>query len=165
VIALNPKSHKLLRAFTLIELMVTLAIMAVLVTVAVPLVQLSLQRERERELRSALTTIRDGIDAYKRASDQGRIPVRVGESGYPFTLDQLVEGVVDQRSPNRQKMYFLRRLPQDPMIDPSGPNGNANWGLRSYVSPADAPAEGPDIFDVFSRSDKVGLNGIPYREW
>jgi len=137
----------------------------VLVTVAVPLVQVSLQRERERELRSALTTIRDGIDAYKRASDQGRIPVRVGESGYPFTLDQLVEGVVDQRSPNRQKLYFLRKLPQDPMVEPTAQTGSTSWGLRSYISPADAPAEGLDVFDVFSRSDKVGLNGIPYREW
>jgi general secretion pathway protein G len=154
-----------LQAFTLIELMVTLAIMAVLVTVAVPLMQVSLQRERERDLRSALTTIRDGIDAYKRASDQGRIPVRVGESGYPVALNQLVEGVVDQRSPSRQKIYFLRRLPQDPMVDPAQQTGDTNWGLRSYISPADAPAEGVDIFDVFSRSNKVGLNGVPYREW
>lgn len=162
---MTTKSRKLLQAFTLIELMVTLAIMAVLVTVAVPLMQVSLQRERERDLRSALTTIREGIDAYKRASDQGRLPVRIGESGYPFTLNQLVEGVVDQRSPNRQKIYFLRKLPQDPMVDPSRKTGDANWGLRSYISPADAPAEGADIFDVFSRSDKVGLNGVPYRDW
>lgn len=162
---MTTKSRKLLQAFTLIELMVTLAIMAVLVTVAVPLMQVSLQRERERDLRSALTTIREGIDAYKRASDQGRIPVRIGESGYPFTLNQLVEGVVDQRSPNRQKIYFLRRLPQDPMVAAGRQTGDANWGLRSYVSPADAPAEGVDIFDVFSQSDKVGLNGVPYRDW
>jgi general secretion pathway protein G len=127
--------------------------------------QVSLQRERERDLRSALTTIREGIDAYKRASDQGRIPVRVGESGYPVALNQLVEGVVDQRSPSRQKIYFLRRLPQDPMVDPAQQTGDTNWGLRSYISPADAPAEGVDIFDVFSRSNKVGLNGVPYREW
>ena len=165
MIPTTPKSRKFLRAFTLIELIVTLAIMAVLVTVAVPLMQVSLQRERERDLRSAMTTIRDGIDAYKRASDQGRIPVRVGESGYPVALNQLVEGVVDQRSPSRQKIYFLRRLPQDPMVDPAQQTGDTNWGLRSYISPADAPAEGVDIFDVFSRSNKVGLNGVPYREW
>jgi general secretion pathway protein G len=165
VILTTPKRRVILQAFTLIELMVTLAIMAVLVTVAVPLMQVSLQRERERDLRSALTTIRDGIDAYKRASDQGRIPVRVGESGYPVALNQLVEGVVDQRSPSRQKIYFLRRLPQDPMVDPAQQTGDTNWGLRSYISPADAPAEGVDIFDVFSRSNKVGLNGVPYREW
>ena len=165
MILTTPKRRVILQAFTLIELMVTLAIMAVLVTVAVPLMQVSLQRERERDLRSALTTIRDGIDAYKRASDQGRIPVRVGESGYPVALNQLVEGVVDQRSPSRQKIYFLRRLPQDPMVDPAQQTGDTNWGLRSYISPADAPAEGVDIFDVFSRSNKVGLNGVPYREW
>ncbi|MDR2625133.1 MAG: type II secretion system GspH family protein [Zoogloeaceae bacterium] len=151
--------------FTFIELMVTLAIMAVLVTVAVPLLQINVQRQKERELRMALTEIREALDAYKRASEQGRIPMRIGESGYPQTLEQLVEGVEDQRSPTRQKMYFLRRIPADPMVSPEERNSAGAWGLRSYDSPPDAPAEGEDIFDVYSRSDKVGLNGVPYREW
>jgi general secretion pathway protein G len=165
--AVQPRPRFRLAGFSFIELMVTLAIMAVLVTVAVPLLQVSVQRQKERELRSALTEIREALDAYKRASEQGRIPMRVGESGYPPTLETLVEGVEDQRSPTRQKMYFLRRMPADPMAPPeeTNPAPAATWGLRSYESPPDAPAEGEDVFDVHSRSDKIGLNGIPYREW
>jgi general secretion pathway protein G len=144
--------------------MITLAIMAVLVTVAVPLLQVNIQRQRERELRAALADIREALDAYKRASEQGRITLRIGESGYPPSLEQLVMGVEDERSPTRQKMYFLRRLPVDPMLPPL-PNGKPVWGLRSYESPPNNPAEGEDVFDVYSRSDKIGLNGVPYREW
>jgi general secretion pathway protein G len=153
------------QGFTFIELMVTLAVMAVLVTVATPLIHISVQRQKERDLHAALTQIRDALDAYKRAVDQGRIATRVGESGYPRSLEELVEGVVDQRSPNRQKIYFLRRLPADPMATSFRDKPTQTWGQRSYASPADAPAEGEDVFDVYSRSDKIGLNGVPYREW
>lgn len=151
--------------FTLVELMLTLAIMAVLVTVAVPLVQVSVQREKERDLRTALTQIRDALDAYKRATEQGRIPVNIGESGYPKSLEVLVEGVEDQRSPTAAKLYFLRRLPSDPMNSTPGLSAEQTWSLRSYQSPPDDPQEGDDVFDVYSKSDKVGLNGVPYRDW
>lgn len=151
--------------FTFVELMMTLAIMGVLALVAVPMAQVTVQRQKEHELRMALITVRDALDAYKRASEQGRILLKIGESGYPPNLNVLVDGVIDQRSPTRQKLYFLRRLPTDPMGQELPGNSGANWGLRSYSSSADAPAEGADVFDVYSRSDKVGLNGVAYFRW
>lgn len=153
------------RGFTFIELMVTLAIMAVLALVSVPLAQTALQREKERELRSALMALREAIDAHKRAAEQGRIELKIGDSGYPRTLESLVEGVPDQRSPVRQPMYFLRKLPRDPFHPDASAPAAATWGLRSYASPADDPAEGEDVFDVYSKSSKVGMNGVPYSQW
>lgn len=143
----------------------TLAIMAILVTVAVPLAQIAAQREKERELRSALAEIREAMDAFKRATEQGKIAVNLGESGYPKSLEVLVEGVPDQRSPTARKLYFLRRLPSDPMAGTASEDPAQTWGLRSYESPPDDPQEGDDVFDVYSKSEKVGLNGVPYRDW
>ncbi len=151
--------------FTFIELAVTLAIMGVLAAVAVPMVELVSQRQKERELRLALNQIREGIDAYRRATDQGRVPVRIGDSGYPKSLNDLVDGVADAKSPQRQKMYFLRRLPRDPMHPDPTVAAADTWGKRSYASPPDAPQEGEDVFDVYSLANGKGINGIPYREW
>jgi general secretion pathway protein G len=153
------------RGFTFIELMMTLAIMGVLGLVALPLAQGAVQRERERELRAALIQIREAIDAYKRAADQGRITLTIGASGYPKTLEELVEGVPDQRSPDKRNLYFLRSLPRDPMDPDLAHKPGQTWGLRSYASPPDEPSEGADVFDVHSKSDKPGLNGVPYRQW
>lgn len=152
--------------FTFVELMITLALMAMLVTVAVPMMQLVVQRQKERDLRAALTEIREALDAYKRAVDLGEISITSGESGYPKSLDQLVEGVESQRDPNKKRLYFLRRVPRDPMVmdDPSQ-SPSRSWGVRSYASPPDLAAEGEDVFDVYSRSDTPGLNGVPYRQW
>jgi general secretion pathway protein G len=147
------------KGFTFIELMVTLAL------TAVPVMRLVVQRERERELHAALMEMRAGLDAYKRASDQGRIEVRVGESGYPKSLDELVAGIEDVRSPTHAKIYFLRRLPRDPFNADSTLDAARTWGKRSYESEPDDPREGADVFDVFSLSEEKGLNGIPYREW
>ncbi|HWW69409.1 MAG TPA: prepilin-type N-terminal cleavage/methylation domain-containing protein [Duganella sp.] len=160
------------RGFTFIELMITLAILATLAMVAAPMAQVAVQREQERQLRTALIEIREAIDAYKRAADNGRIKLAIGDSGYPKKLEDLVNGVPDLRSPRKQNMYFLRRLPRDPFAPPEG-NGNGfasggaggGWALRSYASPPDNPTEGEDVFDISSRSTKTGLNGIPLRQW
>jgi general secretion pathway protein G len=153
------------RGFTLIELVVTVALVGLLAAMVVPTVELTVKRTKEAELRVALRDVRRAIDAYKKAVEEGRIIGKPDESGYPPTLAALVDGVNDERSPEPRKIYFLRRLPRDPMsIDPAlAPE--ETWGLRSYASEPDAPAEGADVYDVYSRSTGVGLNGIAYAKW
>ena len=153
------------RGFTLIELLVTLAILALLGTIVAPAVQVTTQRRNELELRRALRDIRLGIDAYKKASDEGRIAKNAGATGYPATLEVLVDGVADLRSPKRAKMFFLRRLPRDPFnVEPELPEART-WGRRSYASEAGDPHEGDDVYDVYSSSERLGLNGVPYKKW
>lgn len=152
--------------FTLIELVATLAILGVLASIALPLAEISVQREREQELRRSLRDIRNAIDAYKRASDEGRIARDAGASGYPRTLQALVDGVVDARDPKRARIYFLRQVPRDPMsFDDPAAAVAVTWAERSYASEADEPKAGDDIYDVFSRSTAIGLNGVEYRRW
>lgn len=153
------------RGFTLIELLITVALVGLLAGLAVPAIELVVKRTQEVALRVALRDIRRGIDAYKQAVDEGRVLGKAGESGYPPTLNLLVDGVLDQRSPDPRKIYFMRRLPPDPMsVDPTLAAAET-WGLRSYASEPDAPAEGADVFDVYSRSPDVGINGVPYAKW
>ena len=147
-----------MKGFTLIELLIVVAIVALLASVAAPLAELGYQRGKEQDLRHALREIREAIDAYKRAADEGKIERKADASGFPPSLAALVEGVPDKTSPEKSKIYFLRRIPKDPL-------GSEEWGLRSYASPASDPQAGKDVFDVYSRSGEVGLNGIPYREW
>ncbi len=153
------------RGFTLIELVVTVAIVALLATMALPMAELVVQRNKEQELRIALRQIRSAIDAYKQAAETGHIIVEMGASGYPPTLDDLVNGVDDAMSPVERKIYFLRRLPRDPFaLDPNIP-ASETWGKRSYASPPDDPQEGEDVFDVYTTKTGTGINGIAYKEW
>jgi general secretion pathway protein G len=152
----------LARGFTLIELVVTLAIVALLASVAMPLASIAAQRGKEEELRTALRTIREAIDAYKRAFDDGRITRKADQSGYPPDLQVLVAGVVDAHDPKGGKIYFLRRVPRDPFASAADTQG---WGLRSYESTHEAPQPGRDVFDVYSTNPGTGLNGVRYREW
>jgi general secretion pathway protein G len=151
--------------FTIIELVVTIAIIGILTTVALPLAELSIQRAKESELRAALRQIRTAIDEYKKAADEGKVERKADESGYPPTLDVLVAGVDNPKDPARKKAYFLRRIPRDPFAEEQNVPAGQTWGLRSYQSSAESPQPGRDVYDVYSRSAGVGLNRVPYREW
>lgn len=153
------------RGFTLIELVVTVAIVGLLATVAMPMAELTFRRSKEQELRAALRVLRTAIDSYKIASDQGRVLTELGASGYPPSLAVLVSGVEDARDPDGARIYFLRRVPRDPFFpDPATP-AESTWGLRSYASPPGDPRPGDDVFDVHSISAASGLNGVPYHDW
>lgn len=152
------------RGFTLIEMLVVLAMMAVLASAARPLLELSVQRSREHELRQGLRALREALDAYKRAGEAGSILQSPEDSGYPKSLQQLVDGVPDAKSPNGRKLYFLRRLPRDPFAPADLPAAET-WGLRAYDSPPDDPRAGKDVFDVYSRSDKLALDGTKLKDW
>ena len=157
--------NRVRKGFTLIELLVTLAILALLGTLVLPVAEVTVQRRDEQELRRALREIRAGLDAFKKACDEGRISKAADANGYPERLELLVEGVPDLRSPKQAKIYFLRRLPRDPFNPDPELSDAATWGKRSYASEADEPKEGDDVYDVYSLSPRTGLNGIPYNKW
>lgn len=158
--------HRHISGFTLIELVMTVAILGLLATMVLPIAQLSAQREKEKDLRSALRDIRGALDAYKTAVDQGKlVSGRPSASGYPSSLRDLVDGVDDLSTAETRKRYFLRRIPRDPFAQDTSIPAEESWGLRSYSSPPDNPRAGDDVYDVYSLSTGVGLNGIPYREW
>jgi general secretion pathway protein G len=154
-----------IRGFTLIELVVTLAIIGLLAASAMPLAQLVAQREKESDLRAALREIRTALDAYHTAAQTGHIKMELGASGYPPDLKSLYIGVEDTASEKKTNLYFLRRVPRDPFFPDSSVHAEETWGLRSYSSPPEDPQSGDDVFDVFSLASGKGLNGISYHDW
>jgi len=154
-----------MKGFTLIEMMITVAIVALLALAVLPLAEKATIRAKESELRVALREVRVAIDAYKKAVDEGRVAKSMEDTGYPPTLEALVNGVADQKDAKGRRIYFLRRLPRDPFADEPTTPAAQTWGKRSYASPADSPFEGADVYDIYTRSERTGLNGVPYRQW
>jgi general secretion pathway protein G len=141
--------------FTLIELIVATAILSILVGAAFPLVKITIYREREHELREDLWMIRDAIDRYKDAADRGAFVPKLGSDGYPPDLDTLVTGV----DVAGKKVKFLRRIPLDPMT-------KQEWGMRSTQDDKDSDSwGGQSVFDVYTKSDQVALDGTKYKDW
>lgn len=153
------------RGFTIVELLMTIVIISILASAAFPMAELAIQRNKEQDLRRALREIRLALDAYKQAGDEGRIARKAGESGYPRTLESLVDGVTDAKNPTGAKIYFLRRIPRDPFFRDASVPPASTWGKRSYASSPDDPKEGDDVYDVYSMTPGSGLNDVPYREW
>ncbi len=147
------------KGFTLAELVMVAAVLAILASVTLPVAKFTARRTKEMELRAALRQMRNAIDEHKRYSDSGLIPVDLGTEGYPAELEILVEGVEIVGQVDK-KVKMLRRIPLDPMT------GEHEWGLRSYqVEPDTTSWGGENVYDVYSLSGGVGLNGVPYREW
>lgn len=154
-----------LGGFSFLELLAAAAIVGLLATVAVPFVETTVKRQKERELRTALRDMRQAIDAYKQAVVTGHIATKDGLSGYPPSLTELTGGVQDLAKKDGPKLYFLRRIPRDPFFTDASVAAIDTWGKRSFASEPDHPQPGDDVFDVYSLSTKTGLNGVPYAEW
>ena len=151
------------RGFTFVELLVVVTILIILASAAMPLAKVTIQRQREAELRRILREVRTAIDKYKDAVDNGLIAsvdVRAGSEGYPPDLETLVEGVTVANDASGRKLKFLRRIPIDPMTNSS------EWGMRSYQDKPDSTSwGGQNVYDVFTKSDGTGLDGTKYRDW
>lgn len=155
--------HRSAKGFTLIELLVALLLIGLITSAAAPVMQLTAKRNKEQELKKNLWQIRDAIDAYKLAVEDGLIKASPDTSGYPPTLQSLVSGVENVQHPKKQKIYFLRRIPRDPFaIDQTLP-AEQSWGKRSYDGDTSATAE--DVYDVYSLSSEIGINQLPYKDW
>src|SRR5664280_21940 len=144
------------RGLTLVELVVTVAILAILASAAIPISRFKVQRNKERDLHRDLWEMRDAIDRYKDAADRGAFQTKLDSQGYPPDLDTLVKGV----DSNGKKIRFLRRIPVDPMT------GKDEWGLRSMQDDPDSDSwGGQSVFDVYTKSEGTGLDGTKYKTW
>ncbi|WP_041855598.1 type II secretion system protein [Candidatus Korobacter versatilis] len=144
------------RGFTMVELIVAIAVIAILAGAAIPVARNVIKRQKERELRYDLWEIRDAIDRYKDAADRGAFQVKLGSEGYPSDLESLVKGV----DANGKKLKFLRHIPIDPMTN------STEWGFRSLQDDPDSTSwGGQNIFDVYTKSTGVALDGTKYAEW
>jgi len=144
------------QGFTVVELIVAMTILMILTAAAVPVVRVTIQRNKERDLRHALWEMRDAIDRYKDAADRGGFQVKVDSQGYPPDLETLVKGV----DSNGKKMRFLRRIPVDPMT------GKTEWGQRSMQDEPDSDSwGGQNVFDVYTKSEGTALDGTKYKTW
>jgi general secretion pathway protein G len=164
----RPKAAMMLKrrpGFTLTEMLVTGAILAILAGAAIPLAKVAIRRENEIELRRSLRTIREAVDAYKKLADEKKIEVESDSSGYPPDLKTLVDGVNLKRdekakSSEERIIKFLRRIPRDPMTN------STEWGLLSSQDDPNAASWGEeDVFDVYTRSRAKALDGTNYRDW
>ncbi|MCP1293274.1 type II secretion system GspH family protein [Chromobacterium sp. S0633] len=152
--------------FTLIEMLAALTLLALLLSASLPLSELARRRAQEAELRHSLRQIRTAIDAYRQAVTDKKIDASPDRSGYPPSLASLVDGVPDKSDAAGGKLYFLRRLPADPMCEScDGADPAASWDTRGYDSSAEAFASGGDVYDIRSKSLRKGINGIPYQQW
>ena len=145
-------------------MVVVVALVGVLAAAAQPVWVIVKRRSDELTLRQNLRLIRGALDAYKTAVAEHRIAQAADASGYPPSLDTLVAGVADVAASAPRRIFFLRRLPRDPLADPTLPPAET-WGLRSYQSPPEAPAPGRDVFDIYSQSPGTALDGSSYRSW
>ena len=157
------RPHRTSGGFTILEMLITLTILGILAAGVIPITRNSIKHQREMELREAVRNIREAIDRYKRFNDTnpGAIPIEERtQTGYPKTLQILVDGFVPAGIVNNTKIRFLRRMPVDPMT------GNAEWGTRAYADAPDSDGGGgDDVYDVFSKSEASGMNGTKYKDW
>lgn len=158
---------KKIYGFTLVEMLVTLALVGIAASVVLPLASIMETRAKESELRRSLRVIREAIDSYKTASDAGVIDKQTGASGYPLNLESLVVGVPRSAALgfSATPMVFLRRIPRDPFNESKGVPDEQTWNIRAYGAQQGNFATGNDVFDVSSKSERTGLDGSAYRSW
>ena len=153
------------RGLTLIELVIVVAIIGILASAVAPLANISKKRAKEFELKRSLRILRSGLDRYKKAYDDKKIDNEIGRSGYPESLLELIEGVKDVKDPSGRMIYFLRRLPRDPMSMNEFISPEETWEIRAYENEPDDFSGGEDVYDIRSSSDEIALDGTAYKEW